>query len=192
MASSRASSASCAEVLGRCAPVAAALVPRYDWHARGAGASRGRCRSRARLIVEGVGAGARAVAPYTSLLVWIELPSEARRERAAPPRRPHYDRPARALGAPGGRVLRARATARSARTSCSRRARIRRQAPGPRRSGGLPVAPSASAARSRRRLDVRGGVLGRGKPTGLLAPCVLATTAEPLRRITRTTYGRNH
>ena len=34
------------------------------------------------LIVEGVGAGARDVAPFTSLLVWLELDAPARRQRA--------------------------------------------------------------------------------------------------------------
>ena len=56
-------------------------MPRYDWHA-GAGREPWRLEpAPARLVVEGVGAGARAIAPFTSLLVWLELPAATRRER---------------------------------------------------------------------------------------------------------------
>lgn len=67
-----------------------AHVPRYDWDA-GAWSDPWLLPVPARLIVEGVGAGARAVAPYTSLLVWLELPAEARRERQRRRDGSHYD-----------------------------------------------------------------------------------------------------
>jgi hypothetical protein len=64
-------------------PIAAgrsAHVPRYDWQAQ-AWSEPWLLPVPARLIVEGVGAGGRAVAPFTSLLVWVELPAALRRER---------------------------------------------------------------------------------------------------------------
>jgi hypothetical protein len=57
-----------------------AHVPRYDWHAA-AWSDPWLLPVPERLVVEGVGAGARSVAPFTSLLVWLELPAAARRER---------------------------------------------------------------------------------------------------------------
>lgn len=60
----------------------AASVPCYDWH-RGRWAQPWALASPlAELIVEGVGAGAAALAPYVSLLVWLELDPDARRGRA--------------------------------------------------------------------------------------------------------------
>ena len=57
-----------------------AHVPRYDWDAE-AWSEPWLLPPPARLIVEGVGAGARAITPYTSLLIWLEMPAAARRER---------------------------------------------------------------------------------------------------------------
>jgi hypothetical protein len=57
-------------------------VPRYDWVARRWLATR-TLRAPDLLILEGVGAGALAAAPYLSALAWIELPEQDRRERAA-------------------------------------------------------------------------------------------------------------
>jgi uridine kinase len=65
------------------APIAAgrsARVPRYDWQAR-SWSEPWLLPAPELLIVEGVGAGARATAPYTSLLVWIERAPAVRRER---------------------------------------------------------------------------------------------------------------
>jgi uridine kinase len=51
------------------------------------------------VVVEGVGAGAREVAPYLSALVWVDAPAEVRRERAlardGDTYTPHWDRWAR-------------------------------------------------------------------------------------------------
>ena len=58
-----------------------ASVPRYDWLAQAWGEPWS-LPPPAHLIVEGVGAGALALAPYTSVLVWIELDAQQRRERA--------------------------------------------------------------------------------------------------------------
>ena len=58
-----------------------ATVPRYDWHSAGWGEP-WTLAPPAYLIVEGTGAGARALAPYTSVLVWLELPTALRRARA--------------------------------------------------------------------------------------------------------------
>ncbi len=58
----------------------AASVPRYDWQAGGWGEP-WTLEPPPWLVVEGVGAGARAVAPFTSVLVWVELDEAARRER---------------------------------------------------------------------------------------------------------------
>ena len=58
-----------------------ATVPRYDWYAAGWGEP-WTLAPPAYLIVEGTGAGALALAPYTSVLVWLELPAALRRARA--------------------------------------------------------------------------------------------------------------
>jgi len=58
-----------------------ASVPRYDWH-RGQWAAPWELEPPAELVLEGVGAGAGALAPYLSLLVWLELDPDARRGRA--------------------------------------------------------------------------------------------------------------
>jgi len=68
-------------VLRPLAAGAQASVPRYDWTAKN-WATPWPLPVPERLVVEGVGAGARTVAPYTSLLVWVELAASARRERA--------------------------------------------------------------------------------------------------------------
>jgi uridine kinase len=59
----------------------AAAVPRYDWEAA-EWAPTWTLAPPALLVIEGVGAGARALAPYTSVLAWLELREDARRERA--------------------------------------------------------------------------------------------------------------
>lgn len=59
----------------------AASVPRYDWQA-GAWGEPWLLEPPEQLIIEGVGAGARSLAPDTSVLVWLELGSAARRKRA--------------------------------------------------------------------------------------------------------------
>jgi uridine kinase len=58
----------------------AASVPRYDWAARAWGEPWA-LEPPGVLIVEGVGAGAEALAPYTSVLVWLECDDAVRRER---------------------------------------------------------------------------------------------------------------
>ncbi len=66
------------------APLAAsgrARVPRYDWHAARWGEPAELARP-ALVIVEGVGAGAVLAAPYTALLVWLELEEAERKRRA--------------------------------------------------------------------------------------------------------------
>ena len=57
------------------------IVPRYNWVADrwGTGVA---LPAPSLLVVEGVGAGARRVAPYLSLLIWLELADETRKERA--------------------------------------------------------------------------------------------------------------
>lgn len=65
----------------------AASVPRYDWHAA-AWSEPWTLEPPELLIVEGVGVGAQELAPYTSLLVWLELDAPARRERARARRAP--------------------------------------------------------------------------------------------------------
>ncbi len=80
------------------------------------GASRGRCEPPPLLIVEGVGAGALAAAPYTSVLVWLELSaSERRAPRARARRRDLRRRHWAPVGAPGGRVRGERPPARAGR-----------------------------------------------------------------------------
>jgi uridine kinase len=80
------------------APFAAgqpARVPRYDWeHARFG--EPWTLEPPALVIVEGVGAGARAAAAHASLLVWVELADELRKQRAlardGEQFRPHWQR----------------------------------------------------------------------------------------------------
>jgi uridine kinase len=57
------------------------LVPRYDWFEERYVAPWA-LEPPELLIVEGVGAGARAAARYASVLVWLELAAETRRQRA--------------------------------------------------------------------------------------------------------------
>jgi para-aminobenzoate synthetase len=71
----------CAEVLAPLAQRRAPLVRRYDWHA-GAWLQPWTLEPPDILIVEGVGAGALAATPHISLLVWVDAPADARRERA--------------------------------------------------------------------------------------------------------------
>ena len=71
----------CVEVLAPLAQRRAALVPRYDWGS-GAWLEPWALEPPETLIVEGVGAGALAAAPYTSVLVWVDAPPALRRERA--------------------------------------------------------------------------------------------------------------
>ena len=70
-------------------------VPRYDW-IEGRYAEPWALEPPELLIVEGVGAGARAAARYASLLVWLELAAETRRQRALARDgdvfRPHWER----------------------------------------------------------------------------------------------------
>jgi uridine kinase len=58
-----------------------AYVPRYDWEHEQWGEPTP-LRPPELLVVEGVGAGARRAARYESVLVWVELPTVVRRERA--------------------------------------------------------------------------------------------------------------
>jgi uridine kinase len=73
----------------------AAQVPRYDWRL-GRFGEPWTLEPPPLVIVEGVGAGTRAAAPFTSLLVWVELADDLRRERAIARDgelfRPHWDR----------------------------------------------------------------------------------------------------
>ena len=57
-----------------------ALVPRYDWHAPG-WAEPWPLAPSPLVVVEGVGAGALAAAPYVDALVWIEVAESERRRR---------------------------------------------------------------------------------------------------------------
>lgn len=59
----------------------AASYRRYDWHA-GRFADRVPVPPSALLVVEGVGAGSRATAPYRAASVWVEAPTPLRRLRA--------------------------------------------------------------------------------------------------------------
>ena len=79
-------------------PLAAGLsveVPRYDW-IEGRYAEPWALEPPELLIVEGVGAGARAAARYASVLVWLELAAATRRQRALARDgdvfRPHWER----------------------------------------------------------------------------------------------------
>jgi uridine kinase len=83
------------------APLAAgkaARYRRYDWD-RGEFAETHELGRPAVLVVEGVAAGARPTAPYTSLLVWVEAPRAERMrrglERDGETYRPHWERWAR-------------------------------------------------------------------------------------------------
>ena len=58
-----------------------ALVPRYDWRAR-RWLEPWALKRPPLLVVEGVGAGALAAAPYVGALVWVEASAAARRARA--------------------------------------------------------------------------------------------------------------
>lgn len=80
------------------APLAAGRpvrVPRYDWVA-GVWREPVELSPPETLVVEGVGAGARAAAPYVSLLAWLEAGARTRRRRAlardGDTYRPHWDR----------------------------------------------------------------------------------------------------
>jgi cytidylate kinase len=84
------------EVLRPLADGNEAKVPHYDW-LTAAWDEPWLLAPPAQLIVEGAGAGARSVAPYTSVLVWLELPAALRRERARARRygelyAPHWER----------------------------------------------------------------------------------------------------
>jgi uridine kinase len=72
-----------------------AAIPRWDWE-RDAWGEPWRMAPPPLAIVEGVGAGVRAAAPYTSLLVWLELDAATRRARANARDgdlfRPHWER----------------------------------------------------------------------------------------------------
>jgi uridine kinase len=69
------------EVLEPLSAGRAARVPRYDWDARKWGAP-WVLEPPGVLITEGVGAGARRAAAYSSLLIWIEEPGPVRKRRA--------------------------------------------------------------------------------------------------------------
>jgi len=69
-----------ADVLEPLATARPAAYHRYDWHAD-AFTETVPVEPVDLLVVEGVGAGARAVAPYCSTLVWVEAPVSVRRER---------------------------------------------------------------------------------------------------------------
>lgn len=68
---------------------------RYDWH-RGEFAERVEVPRTPLLVVEGVGSGSRVVAPLRSALVWLEAPSDQRKERSlardGDTFAPHWDR----------------------------------------------------------------------------------------------------
>jgi len=73
-----------------------ANVPHYDW-LTAAWSEPWVLAPPALLIVEGAGAGARSLAPYTSVLVWLEVSAALRRERALARRygelyAPHWER----------------------------------------------------------------------------------------------------
>jgi para-aminobenzoate synthetase len=69
-------------VLAPLAAGRAAAVPQWDWAAGRPAPARPLPPDPPLLLVEGVGAGARACAPYLSALVWVEAPAQLRRERA--------------------------------------------------------------------------------------------------------------
>lgn len=71
------------------------LVPQWDY-ARGGWGTPLQVEPAPIMVVEGVGTGARRIAPYVSLLVWVQLDDETRRTRAfardAEIYRPHWER----------------------------------------------------------------------------------------------------
>jgi len=74
-----------------------AAVPRWDWTADAPARPRPLARPPSGLVlVEGIGCGARACAPYLAGLVWIEAPAAVRRHRAlgrdGATYAPHWDR----------------------------------------------------------------------------------------------------
>jgi len=73
----------------------AILVPHYDWLAE-RWAEPWPLEPTDVLVVEGVGAGARAAARYASLLIWVELAADERMKRALARDgdlyRPHWER----------------------------------------------------------------------------------------------------
>ena len=84
------------EVLRPLADGNAANVSHYDW-LTAAWSEPWVLAPPEQLIVEGAGAGARSLAPYTSVLIWLELPAARRRERALGRRygelyAPHWER----------------------------------------------------------------------------------------------------
>ena len=83
------------QVVGPLAAGQPAGYRRYDWH-RGKFAETRRLGRPELLVVEGVAAGARPVAPYTSLLVWVDAPAAERFrrgiERDGETYRPHWAR----------------------------------------------------------------------------------------------------
>lgn len=83
------------EPLSRAEP---ARYRRWDW-AGGAYAETHEVAGSDVLVVEGVGCGARACAPYLSLLVWVEAPHDVRfargMDRDGDGYRPHWERWAR-------------------------------------------------------------------------------------------------
>jgi uridine kinase len=70
-----------ADVLSPLAQSRAARVPRYDWDS-GMWLEPWTLEPPDTLIVDGVGSGALAAAPHTSLLVWVRAPAAVRRARA--------------------------------------------------------------------------------------------------------------
>lgn len=72
-----------------------AAYRRYDWHA-GRFAETVPVPVAGLLVVEGVGAGSRATAPFRSASVWVEAPAEVRHRRAMDREgdvfAPHWDR----------------------------------------------------------------------------------------------------
>lgn len=86
------------EVVAPLAAGRAARHRRYDW-ARGEYTSVREIGTPPVLVVEGVGAGARPIAPYAVLLVWIQVPDGERfrraMERDGAAYRPHWERWAR-------------------------------------------------------------------------------------------------
>ncbi len=86
------------EVVAQLAAGRAARYHCYDWE-RGEYTSLRDIGTPPVLVVEGVGSGARAIAPYAVLLVWVDAPVGERfrraMERDGETYRPHWDRWAR-------------------------------------------------------------------------------------------------
>lgn len=84
-----------AEVLEPLSRTGRALVPVWDWHAERWAEPRP-LRAEGVIVIEGVGAGALAAAPYLSALVWMDAPAAERRRRAMARDgelfKPHWDR----------------------------------------------------------------------------------------------------